>query len=71
MILDFDDGGEGDLYDLAARNLHLDARRGEGLGRLHAANRAAHPPAVSRNDLYVVLAVKWLQSCECLGYFHS
>ena len=71
MIFDLGDGGKRDLYNLPARNLDLHARRCEGLGCLHASNRTSHPPAIGRNDLDVVLAVEWLQGCECLGYFHS
>ena len=71
MIFDFGDGGKRDLHDLAVRNLHFDAGSREGLRHLHAANRAAHPLAVDRNDLHIVLAVKWLQSGERLGYFHD
>lgn len=70
MIFDLGDGGKRDLYDLPARNLDLHARRGEGLGCFHAPNFTAQPPPIDRNDLDVVLPVKWLQGCECFGYLH-
>ena len=70
MIFDLGDRREGDFYDLATGGFHLHAGSGECLGGLHASNRSAHSPAVSCNDLDVVFAVKRLQRCECLGYFH-
>ena len=71
MIFDLGDRRERNFYDLAIRDLDLDAWRGERLGCLHAPHCATHTPAIGRNDLYIVLAIEWLQRCECLGYFHS
>ena len=70
MIFNFRDRRERNLHDLAIGDLNLDAGRGEGLGSLHAANCATHAPAVRCDDLYVILAVEWLQSRERLCYFH-
>ena len=70
MILDLGDGREGDLHDLATGGFDLHAGSGERLGGIHAFNCAAHSPAIRRNNLDVVFAVKRLQCCECLGYFH-
>lgn len=70
MILDFGDGGKGDLHDLAVGAFDLDAGSGERLGGLHAFHCSAHSPAIDCNNLDVVLAVKRLQRRECLGYFH-
>ena len=71
MILDLGYRRKGYLHNLASRDLDLDAGRGESLGGLHASNCSAHAPAIGRNDLNIVLAVKWLQSRECLGNFHN
>lgn len=71
MIFNFRNIRKGNFHDLPVRNLHLYARRGEGLGSLHAFNCPAHPPAISRDDLHVVFAIKWLESRECFGNFHN
>ena len=71
MILDLCDRREGDLHYLAIRDLDFDAGRGEGLGRFHAPHCATHAPAVSRNNLYIVLPIQGLQSRECLSDFHN
>ena len=71
MVFNLRDGGKRDLYDLPVRNLHLYAGSREGLGSFHASNCAAHAPAISRNNLHVVFAVKWLQGCQRFGYFHG
>lgn len=68
MIFDFRDRGERDLHDLPVCYLNFHAWRCEGLGGFHASDFPAHASAVSGNDLHVVLAVKWLQSCERLRY---
>jgi hypothetical protein len=60
VILDLGNRRKRNLHNLPARNLNLHAGSGEGLGSFHAANRASHSPAVSCNDLDVVLAVKRL-----------
>ncbi len=70
MIFDLGDRREGDFHDLAVGGFDLYAGSGERLGGLHASYCSAHSPAVSRNNLDVVFAVKRLQCCECLGYFH-
>ena len=71
MILDLRYRRKRYLHNLTVCNLNLDAGSGEGLGGLHASNCATHAPAVGRNDLDVVLAVKRLQCRECLSDFHS
>ena len=71
VVFDLRNRREWYLHDLAVCNLHLYAGSGEGLGGFHAANCATHAPAVGRYNLYIVLAIKGLQSCECLGDFHN
>ncbi len=71
VVFDLRNRRERYLHDLAICNLHLYAGSGEGLGSFHAANCATHAPAVGRYNLYIVLAIKRLQSCECLGNFHN
>lgn len=70
MIFDLGDRREGDLNDLAVGAFDLHAGSGERLGGFHAFNSAAHTLAIGGNNLDVVLTVKRLQRCECLGYFH-
>ena len=70
MIYDFGDGCERDFDDLAVGAFDLDARRGERLRHLHAANDAADALAVRSDDFDVVFAVEWFQSCEGFGNFH-
>src|SRR2546429_7972044 len=70
MIYDFGDGCERDFDDLAVGAFDLDARRGERLRHLHAANDAADALAVRSDDFDVVFAVEWFQSCEGFGDFH-
>lgn len=53
-------GREGNLHDLAIRDLDLDARSGEGLCCLHTADCSTHAPAVCGNNLDIVLAVQRL-----------
>ena len=71
VVLNFRDCRERDLHDLPARDLDLHARCGERLGGLHASHCPTHAPAVRRNNLHIVLAIKRLERCECLGNFHS
>jgi hypothetical protein len=71
MILDLRDRWKGYLHDLAVRDLDLYAGSGERLGGFHAPNCASHAPAVDRDNLHIVLAIKWLQSRECLGDLHD
>ncbi len=71
MIFDLCDRREWNLDDLSVGDLNLYARCGEGLGGLHAPNCSTNAPAVGRNDLYIVFAVKWLQSRERFSYFHG
>jgi len=71
VVFDLRDRRERNLHDLAICNLDLYAGSGEGLGGFHAANCSTHAPPVGRYDLYIVLAIKGLQSCECLGDFHN
>lgn len=59
------------LHDLAICDLDLYAGSGEGLGGFHAANCATHTPAVDRNNLHIVLAIKGLESRECFSDFHN
>lgn len=70
-MFDLSNCREGYLYDLAVRDLDLDAGCGERLGGLHTANCSTHTPAVGGNDLDVVLAVERLQSCERFSYFQN
>jgi hypothetical protein len=71
MIYDFGDGRKRYLDDLSSGHFHLEARRSQCLGGLHAADDAAHAIAVRGDDLHVVLAVEWLECCEGFGHFHS
>jgi len=71
VIFNLGDRRKGNLDDLSVCDLNLDARSGEGLGGLHAANFASHAPAVRGNNLHVVFAVKRLQRGECFGYLHN
>ena len=71
VILDLRDRGEGYFDDLPIRTFDLYARSGESLGGFHTSNCAADAPAVNRDNLHVVLAIKWLQSRKCLGNFHD
>lgn len=70
MILDFHDRREGNFHDLAICDLDLYAGSGEGLGGFHAPDNATHAPAVGGDNLHIVLAIKRLESRECLGNFH-
>src|SRR5215216_5273216 len=71
MILDLGNCRERYLYYLPVRDFHLYAGCGEGLGGLHTPHCPPHPPAVRRDDLHVVLAIKRLECCECFGNFHN
>ena len=71
MIFDLCNRRKRDLHDLAICNLDLYAGSSEGLGGFHAPNCATHAPAVSRNNLYIVLPIQGLQSRECLSDFHN
>ena len=71
MVLDLGDAREWNLHNISIRDLNLHARCGERLGGLHAPNCPAHASAVCCDDLYVVFAVKWLQSRERFSYFHG
>jgi len=71
MILNLRNCREWYFDYLSIRTLNLYAGSGECLGGFHALNCAAHTPSVDRDDLNVIFAVKWLQSCQCLGYFHG
>lgn len=70
MVNDFRDGSKWYLDDFAVGDLHLEAWRRQGLCCFHAANDTAHPAAVRRHDLYVVLTIERLECCEGFGYFH-
>jgi hypothetical protein len=71
VIDDFDDRGKRDLYDLAIGALDFYARRGQGLGTLHAAHHAAHSMPIARHDFYIAFAVERLQRRQGFGHFHS
>lgn len=71
MILDFGNRRKGDFYDLTVGALNLYAGSREGLGGLHATDCPSHPPAIRGDNLHVVFAIKWLQSCERFSYFHN
>ena len=71
MVFDLRDRRKRYLHDLAICDLHLYAGSGEGLGGFHAPNCASDAPAVGRDNLHIVLAIKWLQSRECFGDFHD
>lgn len=66
----FDDVGEGNFDDVAVGALHFNARFGERLSHLHAADNAAHACAVGGDDLYIIFGVKRLQCGESFGDFH-
>lgn len=70
MVDYFDDVGEGNFDDVAVGALHFDARFGERLRHLHAADNAAHACAVGGDDFYVVFGVERLQGGESFGDFH-
>src|SRR5882762_6426405 len=71
VVDDFYDRGKADLYDLAIGTLDFDARRGQGLGSLHAAHDAADAMTIFSHDLDVGFAVERPQRRQGLGYFHS
>lgn len=69
MILDFGDRGEWNFHDRAVGTEHLDAGRGKRLRGFHTPNCPSDSPPISRNNLYVVFAVKGLKCRECFSYF--
>lgn len=60
MSLDFSDRRERDLYNLAIRTKHFNARSCEGLSCLHAANSSSNSTAVGGDNLDIVFAVEGL-----------
>lgn len=64
-IMIFDLGNVGKRYfdEFAIRALYLDAGSGECLGCLHATHDATDTAAINHDNLYIIFAVEWLQSC--------
>lgn len=71
VISDFGNCWEGNFYDLAVSTLNFDAGGSESLCGLHAANRTPHASAIRSDDLHIVFAIEWLQSCKRFSYFHN
>jgi hypothetical protein len=67
----FSDAGKSDLNYFAVGTLDLDARCGQCLRSLHAANNAPDALTVDGDDLDVIFAVKRLKGRKGLGNFHD
>jgi len=67
----FSDAGKSDLNYFAVGTLDLDARGGQCLRSLHAANNAPDALTVDGDDLDVIFAVKRLKGRKGLGNFHD
>jgi len=67
----FSDAGKSDLNYFAVGTLDLDARGGQCLRSLHAANNAPDALTVDGDDLDVIFSVKRLKGRKGLGNFHD
>lgn len=70
MVDDFRDEIEMDFDDFAVGPLDFNARLGERLRHLQAADYSAHAVAADRHDFDVVFPVEGLQSSESFSNFH-
>ena len=67
----FSDAGKSDLNYFAVGTLDLDARGGQCLRSLHAANNAPDTLTVGGDYLDIIFAVKRLKGRKGLGNFHD